>query len=732
MTSALTEALAMHRVGRHADAARRYHEVLTREPDQVEALHSFGVMHHECGHSTRAIELIARAAALRPGEPLFYSNMAEIHRSLGQFDDAIQCGRTALRLRPDYAEAANNLGLAHQAAGQRDEALNCFLDALKSKADFGLAWNNLGTLYRELDRPDEARGAFLEAVKVEPALALAHSNLGQSLNDIGDLDDGLAHCREAVRLDPCLAAAFNNLGNALRLLRRWEDAHSAYNEAARLDPDEPTVHINRALTFMGEGRPMAAASSLRGAVELAPENPDLWQAMAEAHISADDYPAAIPWLRRLAEERPDRPMVQTNLGWTLQNDGQYTEAASRYQQALTLQPDFLEALLNLGNLHEEVGDLARAEAFYRRAIAVHPEAPHALARLANLLRGRLPEADRQRVRHRLDDPDLDLEPKATLLFAQAQVLDALSEPLEVASCLEQANALSLQLRNQSGKAYDPAEHRRFVDRLIESFTPDLFARLADTGDPTRQPVFVFGMPRSGTTLVEQILAGHSRVHGAGELRHAAKTFDAISEVVGRDDSLTEALNTLDGTGLKRLADRYLEGVRELLRREPTMSPPDRVVDKMPDNYLYVGMLSLLFPRATFLHVLRDPRDVALSCWLTNFRSIRWANDVDHLAERFHQHRRIMKHWRSVVPVKIHEVVYEHLIDDFEGEARRLVDACGLDWEPGCLRFHEVQRPVRTASVTQVRQPLYRKALERWRRYETSLADLFNKLPAIER
>ncbi len=731
MTTELTEALRMHREGRYADAARRYHAVLTREPDQVEALHFFGVMHHECGHSARAIELIARAAALRPGEALFYSNMAEIHRSLGQLDDAIRCGRAALRLRPDYPEAANNLGLAHQAAGHHDEAIAAFLDALKRKPDFGLARNNLGILYRELERPVEAREAFFEAVRVEPTLAVARSNLGQSLIDLGELEEGLAHCREAVRLDPSLAAAHNNLGNALRLLRRWEEAHSAYDVAARLDPDEPKVHVNRALTFIAEARPLAAASSLRRAVELAPDDPDLWHPLAEAHLADEDHAAAIPWLRRLADHRPDRPTVHTDLGWALQNDGRYDEAAACHRKALELRPDFLEALLNQGNLHEELGDLDQAEAYYRRAIQAHPTAPGPLARLAILLRGRLPMEDRQSLRERLDDPGLDDSPRSNLLFALAHVLDALGEPLEAASCLEKANALAIRLRDRSGQAYDPIEHRRFVDRLIRSFTPELFARLAGSGDPTRQPVFVFGMPRSGTTLVEQILASHSRVHGAGELRLAARTFEAIPEVVGRDHGLPEALDHLDANGLKWLADRYLAGVRELLDREPSRALPDRVVDKMPDNYLYVGMLSILFPRATFIHVLRDPRDVALSCWMTNFRSIRWANDVDHLAGRFEEHRRVTDHWRSVAPVKIHEVVYERLVDDFEPEATRLIEACGLDWEPGCRRFHEINRPVRTASVTQVRQPLYRKALGRWRAYEAPLAELFGRLPGGE-
>ena len=149
---------------------------------------------------------------------------------------------------------------------------------------------------------------------------------------------------------------------------------------------------------------------------------------------------------------------------------------------------------------------------------------------------------------------------------------------------------------------------------------------------------------------------------------------------------------------------------------------------MPDNYLYLGLLVLLFPQATMIHVRRDLRDVAVSCWITNFRAIRWACEPASIAARFHDYARLMAHWRRVLPGRVHEIAYERLVDDLEGEARRLVAACGLAWEPACLKFHETVRPVRTASVTQVRQPLYRKAMARWRHYEQHLADLFTRLP----
>jgi hypothetical protein len=184
---------------------------------------------------------------------------------------------------------------------------------------------------------------------------------------------------------------------------------------------------------------------------------------------------------------------------------------------------------------------------------------------------------------------------------------------------------------------------------------------------------------------------------------------------------------LDGDGLRQFARKYLDGVQRILDRQASGRQPVRVVDKMPDNYLYLGLISLMFPRATLIYVKRDVRDVALSCWMTHFRSIRWADDLDSLARRVTDHRRLMAHWKAVLPRRVHEVCYEQLVDDFEAEARRLVAACGLEWEPACLEFHQTSRPIRTASVTQVRQPLYRRALGRWKAYEPYLAPLFNRL-----
>jgi hypothetical protein len=261
-----------------------------------------------------------------------------------------------------------------------------------------------------------------------------------------------------------------------------------------------------------------------------------------------------------------------------------------------------------------------------------------------------------------------------------------------------------------------------VDSLIAAYSADYFARVRGFGLETERPIFIVGLPRSGTTLTEQILASHSQVFGAGELRLAREDFLALTGDAGTESQALEGLGRLDRDTVHRLAQRHLDQLQEL------DATARRVVDKMPDNYLQLGLLATLFPRARFIHCRRDLRDVAVSCWMTHFRHIRWANEFEHIASRFQEYTRLMAHWRRVLPVPLLEVDYEEMVADLEGVARRLVAWCGLEWEPACLAFYEGKRPVRTASLMQVRQPVYTRSAGRWKHYEQALGELFANLP----
>jgi hypothetical protein len=404
--------------------------------------------------------------------------------------------------------------------------------------------------------------------------------------------------------------------------------------------------------------------------------------------------------------------------------GQYQEALACYREVLRLTKDYATGHCNMGNLLEELGSFDEALACFREALRCDPQHAGAYSLLATMLRSRLPDEDLQAMQQLLARPHLLPGQRLALHFGIAQVLDARGDYTAAAEHLARGNGLCVELWKKQGKAYDPQVHSQFIDGLLAQFTPEFFARVRGFGLDTEVPIFIVGLPRSGTTLTEQILASHSQVHGAGELNYLRTTFEVLPAVLNVRRPPLDCLPALDEPATRRLANGHLARLR--LLNEQAL----RIVDKMPDNYLYLGLIAALFPRARIIHCRRDLRDVAVSCWMTNFRQLHWAADQDHIAARFRDYRRLMDHWRGVLPVQVFEVEYEETVADLEGVARRLLAWCGLEWEPACLDFHQTTRPIRTASVTQVRQPIYKRSVARWKHYEPALAPLFDRLTPL--
>jgi tetratricopeptide (TPR) repeat protein len=719
----LAAAIEMHRIGQFEPAGKLYESILAREPENADALHLFGALHHQQGDHAGAVQMIRRAIALQPSVPAYHANLAEAHRSLGQLDRAVGCCRIALQLWPDYPEAHGNLGVALQNLNRHAEAIEHFQRALQLSPELASVHSNLAISLRQLKRRDEALVHFRKAVELDPKSASARTNLGLLLLDCGKADEALAHGLEAVALDPEKAALHLNLGNMYRELGRPLDAKAAYTEAITLDSELAVAHANLASVLQSEAKFGQALPWLRRAVELRPDDASSWEQLGDLHMELESPAEAIPCYERALILRPARPLTLNALGWALQDENRFAEAEEQYRASERLKPDMPATQLNLGGMHEERGDLAEAEYCFRKALALNPQYAMPHARLATLLGGKLGDGDLSALEARLATLRTDDDARPALLFGLARVLDARREFKRAADVLIEANSLSLEQARKRRRAYDADQHDEFVGNLIRSFDSAFFARTSEAGSSARRPVFIFGLPRSGTTLIEQILASHSRIHGAGELVLVRQSFEAIPSITERAEPPLHCVPALTASRIGQLAARHLQWLHRY-----DEGKAERIVDKMPENYLYLGLVAAMFPKATFIHCRRDLRDVAVSCWMTHFRSIRWANDPKHIGERFAQYRRIMDHWRNVLPISVHEVDYEETVDDLEGVARRLVSACGLEWEPACLQYHRTRRVVRTASVTQIRQPIYKRSVARWKNYETALAELFAALP----
>jgi tetratricopeptide (TPR) repeat protein len=721
MAEDLDLALEQHQRGFLDQAARLYQDLLAANATNADALHLRGVVALQQGNPDRAAADIARAIALDPGVAAYHANLAEACRALGQLDRAIGCCRTALRLQPDYPEAANNLGMALLQQGDIEAALAQLRAAVHLRPDFALACNNLGSALRLVGDTTGALAHFRRAVRLDPNLAEAHSNLGQLLLEQRKPHEALVHCQEAVRLRPALAQAHGNLGNALRELGRLAQARERYAEGLRLNPELALLYNNMGQAHQEAGELDEAVAWYQRGLERDPALARLHCNLAGALAEQEKYEQAGARYEIALRLDPNYAEAHNGLGWVRHEQGCYEQAQERYRTALRLKPDLATAHGNLGTVREELGDFPGAEGSFRAALRHDPRDAGAWAELATLLRGQLPEEDLAALRRLLADPDLTDSKRGVLHFGLAQVLDARKAYDQAADHLRQANALALAEWRKRGQGYDPAAHTRFVDQLLDTFTPAFFERMRGLGSDSERPVFIVGLPRSGTTLTEQVLAGHSQVFGAGELGLAREGFDLLAGEGGSDAQAFANLARLEAATARRLAAQHLERLRAL------NGPALRVVDKMPDNYLYLGLLATLFPRARFIHCHRDLRDVAVSCWMTQFRHIRWASDSDHIAARFREYQRVMEHWRRVLPVPGLEVDYEATVADLEGVARQLVAWCSLEWEPACLSFHQGKQPVRTASVSQVRQPIYTHSVGRWRNYEQALAPLFARL-----
>jgi tetratricopeptide (TPR) repeat protein len=537
----------------------------------------------------------------------------------------------------------------------------------------------------------------------------------------GNLERAASVYKAALAEDPDHADALYLLGVIAIQQGDAKQAVSLISRAAALRPDDAVIHANLAEAYRALGDNDRTIDCCRTALRLDPNHPDVHGNLALALVSKGELQSAIDHYREAIRLKPECTGYHHKLASVFQTLGRLDESKACFLEALRLEPGEAASHASLAHVWEQLGDFDQALQSLRDALKCDPRHPGALARLATRLRDKLPQADQDAIESLLDDTDLPVEARLQLQFGLAQAHEARGECGRAAELSIQANALQLADFHKRGLTYDPDAHHRFIDQLIAAFSCAFFERTRGFGVETERPVFIVGLPRSGTSLTEQILTSHPRVFGAGELTLARRMFETLPGAVNQGGMPFDALQSLDRESIRDLAHRYLHELRAL------NDTADRVVDKMPDNTVYLGLIATIFPHAKLLHCRRDVRDVALSCWMTNFLHVRWACDPDQIARRIEEDERLMEHWRRVLPVPMLEVDYEELVTDQEKWSRAIVGWCGLEWDPACLEFHKASRPVQTASVEQVRRPVYTSSVGRWKNYERLLAPLFAKL-----
>ena len=645
-----------------------------------------------------------------------FRNAAMLHDQ-GRLQEAEQRYRLVLEADGRHFDALYRLGLIRLQQSRFADAELLFRRAAKVDARSADAQLHLAVALTGLKRHDEAIRRYEKALALKPDFAEAHSNLGYALQSLGRTERALAHYQKALAINPDYAEARNNLGTALAALGRHEEAIAQYQAAIALRPPYAEAHRSLANALGVTERYEEAAAHYEKVLAIVPNDAAARTALGNTLHRLDRADEAIAQYERVIAASPSHAEAHASLGNTVHRLGRSHEAIGHFRRALAAAPSDPGIYSSLGGALVALGRSTEASEAFEKAIALAPRKAGFFWNLASVRRfsGDDPYfAAMQQLAEHIDA--LDGEEQIDLHFALGKAFADVGDHKRSFEHLLRGNALKRQQLT-----YDEEKALQRLERIRRVFTAEMLRSKTGLGDPSSTPIFIIGMPRSGTTLIEQIIASHPKAFGAGELREMANLAGRIS---GADAAtFPEAVHALSGEDLRGIGEQYVRAVT------PLAPGAERITDKMPGNFSLVGLIHLALPNACIIHACRDARDTAFSCFSLLFSgTLEFTYDLAELGRYYRAYLKLMAHWREVLPEGIMlEVQYEDVVHDLESQARRIIAHCGLEWDDACLSFYETERSVRTASATQVRQPIYQSSIGRWRLHEEELQPLLREL-----
>ena len=662
--------------------------------DHAEALLAAGSAWFRLGSLGTAIPFLVRARKADERHPLIAARLGACLLAAGRIPESLPLLEQAVELLPNSGGAWLNLARAHLAMGEAEQALAALdkADPLPDK-DPGLYRMSRVEALSRLERHDEAEALMRQAA------------------DSGE--------------QGATAALVQMLGSR----GRHDEAWHLLKETLEKNPDDTGLMELAAELAQVRGRFGEAAGWLKRALEKQPENSGLWARLAllsskrlGERIGREAADKALELTA--GQGGPPRAHALTAHAHLLTEGNDHAGAEAVYREALELAPQFVPALSGLGHLLMQLGRVDEATALFEEMKKVAP-----LQGWSQLIQAReLPDDPRvlEQMALAARRPSLEGPVQSHLLFTLASAWEKKKEYDKAWQCATEANAAA-----REHLQYRPEQHRSRVEREMARFSAEFMQSRNGYGLESRIPTFVLGMPRSGTTLVEQILGSHSRVFGAGELSlvpELIQKLNAWEMKLGTRRSYPECIDDLGRDESRRFAERHLAELR-------TYAPDaERIVDKLPHNFEHVGLIKLIFPNAKILHLKREPRDIAISNYFVDyaakFGGMGFAYDLSWIGEQLVDHQRLMGHWHRLFPGQILEVDYDLLVEDVTGWAHKIIDYLELPWEEGVLSFQELDRAVKTASVWQVRQPVYTTSKAKWKRFEAHLEPLEAALAEI--
>ena len=743
------------RAGRPDEAEALYRSLLASRPLFFDALRGLGLLLLQQGRSEEARQSLEQATRAQPTHAGAWCEFGVAHAFLGRIEEALGCYDRALSLDRRCIDAFANKGNALAQLKRPLEALACYDKALALAPRLATVLSNRGGLLRELGRPAEALANLDQALALAPDNADALNNRGNALVELRRHDEALASYDRAIAANPKGANAHNNRGNALLKLGRPAEALASYDRALTLAPPSADTLTNRgnalrALRRVGEAlacfvqalvlapRSAAALDSLAGvlsemnrfgdalacydhALACEPGCVDTFANRASVLTALKRFDEALASCDQALALAPNHVVALNNRGAALAGLARESEAIASCDAAIVAQPDFALAHDNKGVALLQLGRFRAAGEAFEAAIALAPDQPRPYYHLS-LTRRFEPDDLRLPAIERLtrSDATLSAQDRIYAHFAFGRAMADLGDIERSFYHIAAGNVVQRHLF-----AYDEAATLAALERTRLAFAQ---RPIIGTGARGSAPIFIVGMPRSGSTLVEQILASHPDAHGAGEVSDLQWAAGEIGGAAVETLINPEAVGRMSSEDFRRLGANYL---RRIEARAPAAQ---RVINKALENFRHLGLIALALPDARIVHVRRDPVDTCFSCFSNLFvDNVLYASELGELGRYYRGYNVLMAHWRRMLPPGMMiEVRYEDVVADLEGESRSLVAHCGLDWDPRCLDFHKSERSVRTASLAQVRQPIYGGSVGRWRPYQAFLGPLLEALGPTER
>jgi tetratricopeptide (TPR) repeat protein len=603
----------------------------------------------------------------------------------GRLCEADNLYQFILAVMPAHYDSLFRLGTLRARANQMESAVRLLVRAAAAKPGSADALGALGVALSALNRDGDAVACYRKALSINPEHAGTLNALGAALYKAGQTAEAVAHFERAIAIRPDYADAHFTLANILQSLDRLGEAMMHYDKVLAVEPRNYAAHNNLGTVLQKLGRFDDAIALYKHALRINPEFADAYYNLGTAYLALDCNEDAIVQSEKALRLDPGRALAHNNIGVALQALGRIDEAGQAYERALQIAPRHAATHLNLAYLRRFTGGDPRLRAL--EALADGAAA-------------------------------LDMDSQIALHFALGRAFSDLGQHERSFRHLCDGNTLK-----RAQLAYDETEMLSLLERIRAIFTPELLRQKSGGGNHSDVPVFVVGMPRSGTTLVEQILASHSKVHGAGEIETFYQSLLRLRLRNGVTTSFPDVVPVMPPDTLRDLGSDYVQSIKSAA---PTA---ERIVNKLPLNFKYVGLIHLALPNARIVHLRRDPVDTCFSCFSLLFTGNQsFTYDLGELGRYYRGYAALMEHWRNVLPRGVMiEVQYEDLVADLGGQARAIVDHCGLPWEDTCLAFHKTLRPVKTASSVQVREPVYRTSVGRWRHYENFLQPLIAAL-----